>query len=521
MSVLKSEYHKAIYILGLLGLAVSVTLSLYVMSLAQFLLILNWLAEGNLKQKFKSFFQNKAAFAFLGLYLLLILGLLYTYNFSYALDDLRIKLPLLGLPIIMATSQPLNRKTINYILLFHVAASFFSSMASIYVFFTQTIGDMREVSVFISHIRFSLNICMDVFILLYLIFGNNGFNSWIKVLFFLLIAWFVYFMLFMESFTGIIILLVTSVIICTVFILKRAKRIYRFAFVSFLLIGFFSLFFYFRGLLSEFHNMKPVDAKTLVWTTAHGHRYVHDIHNKITDNVNFTWMYVCEEELKSAWSKRSKISYDSTDRLHQPMKFTLVRFLTSKGLRKDMDAVNSLTDAEVKLIENGVANINDAKKGSFEKRIKNTIWEYENYNITHDPRGRSTIQRLELWRISFILIREHPWFGVGTGDVDDVFTYGLYNNNSLMSGSGLRSHDQYLTITLAFGIFGLVVFLFCILYPPIKEKKFSSFLYLAFFLIAMLSMLTEDTIESQAGVTFFAFFSCLLLFVDKNNSSDK
>ena len=165
MPLLKEEYHKAIYVLGLLGLAVTVTMSAYIMSLAQFLLMLNWFAEGNIKQKFKSFFQNKAALASLGIYLLHILGLLYTSNFTFAFADLRIKLPFLGLPVILATSPLLNRKTIQYILLTHVAASFASSIVSMSVFYTQHLTDMRAASVFISHIRFSLNICLDIFIL--------------------------------------------------------------------------------------------------------------------------------------------------------------------------------------------------------------------------------------------------------------------------------------------------------------------------------------------------------------------
>lgn len=520
MPLLKEEYHKGIYVLGLLGLAVTVTMSAYIMSLAQFLLMLNWFAEGNIKQKFKSFFQNKAALAFLGIYLLHVIGLLYTDNFTFAFADLRIKLPFLGLPIILATSPLISRKTIQYILLTHVAASFASSIVSVSVFYTQHLTDMRAASVFISHIRFSLNICLDIFILLYFVFGKNSFNRWIKAVFGLLIVWFVYFMLFMESFTGIIIVLIASTILLIVLIMRKTKIVYRIACISFLMIGALSLFFYFRGLLAEFHNIKPIDVATLADTTAHGHRYVHDIHNKITDNGNYTWMYVCEEELADAWNKRSLIKYDSVDREHQRMKYTLVRYLTSKGLRKDKDGVNALSDQEIKYIESGVANVNYIKKGSFENRIKNTIWEFENYKITHDPRGRSMIQRFELWRNSLLLIQKHLLFGVGTGDPFDVFTAELVSNHSLLKDARLRSHNQYFTITITFGILGLAVFLFCLIYPGIKLRKYSHFLFLSFFLIAMLSMLTEDTIESQAGATFFAFFFSFFLFVDKNEISE-
>jgi len=75
-----------------------------------------------------------------------------------------------------------------------------------------------------------------------------------------------------------------------------------------------------------------------------------------------------------------------------------------------------------------------------------------------------------------------------------------------------RSHNQFLSIFVGFGVFGLVWFLFAIFYPPIALKRFDDFFYLVFILIALLSMMTEDTIESQMGVTFFAFFYSFFLF---------
>ena len=185
-----------------------------------------------------------------------------------------------------------------------------------------------------------------------------------------------------------------------------------------------------------------------------------------------------------------------------------------------MNGVNSLSDKEISLIEDGVANIDLAKKGSFKNRLKNAIWEYEDFKITGDPRDKTMMQRFELWRNSVQLIKKYPWVGVGTGDAADVFAAWLNVQNSLLKEKKLRSHNQYLTITIAFGIIGLMIFLFGLIYPAIKQRKFSDFLYLSFFLIAFLSMLTEDTLETQAGVTFFAFFSCLFLFVDKKNQPE-
>ena len=106
-------------------------------------------------------------------------------------------------------------------------------------------------------------------------------------------------------------------------------------------------------------------------------------------------------------------------------------------------------------------------------------------------------------------------FGVGTGDVKEAFQSKFEEEGSVLKDSGLRSHNQYLSITVTLGIIGLLVFLFSLIYPAIVLKmwSFSPFFYL--FVIVTMSMLWEDTIESQVGVTVYAFFASIYLFTHK------
>ncbi len=75
-----------------------------------------------------------------------------------------------------------------------------------------------------------------------------------------------------------------------------------------------------------------------------------------------------------------------------------------------------------------------------------------------------------------------------------------------------RAHNQYLAIAVAFGLVGLAFFLFVLLYPWCACRKRRTYLYTVFLVIMMLSMLAEDTLETQAGASLFAFFEALLLF---------
>jgi hypothetical protein len=77
-----------------------------------------------------------------------------------------------------------------------------------------------------------------------------------------------------------------------------------------------------------------------------------------------------------------------------------------------------------------------------------------------------------------------------------------------------RSHNQFMAITIAFGFFGLMVFLLYLFVPGYSVKNKHQ-LFIVFMIISIVSMLNEDTLETQAGVTFFGFFYSFLLFPAK------
>jgi cell division protein FtsW (lipid II flippase) len=82
-----------------------------------------------------------------------------------------------------------------------------------------------------------------------------------------------------------------------------------------------------------------------------------------------------------------------------------------------------------------------------------------------------------------------------------------------------KAHNQYLSITVGFGIVGLLLFLIVLLYPYLSSKRYRTYLYTVFLVILLISMLPEDTIETQAGASWFAFFNSLLIFASQNRDS--
>jgi O-antigen ligase len=128
------------------------------------------------------------------------------------------------------------------------------------------------------------------------------------------------------------------------------------------------------------------------------------------------------------------------------------------------------------------------------------------------------MQRFEFWKASICIIHDNWLTGVGTGDMNEAFQQQYVKSGTkLAPDQRWRSHNQFLSIFIGFGIFGLLWFLFSIFYPPVLLGKFNDYFFLIFIIIAMLSMIPEDTIESQAGVTFFAFFYSFLIFGRKED----
>ena len=526
--------HYNIYLLGLSMMIIGLPFSNFLMSLSQVILVLNWLVEGDFRIKWNLFISNSVAKIVASIYLLYIVGLLHSSDFSYALDELRIKLPILILPIIFSTTKPLANSIVGKLLSLFVAAVFAGTLCSLSEYLglnnliRSSLGipvvsllDIREISLFVSHIRFSLMICFSVCFLFYRTFlRESSFNE--KLIFNIIALWFVVFLFLFESVTGFAILLVIGILSISYIAFQKCKRIWFWVYLSSVLLLFsFSVYALF-GIVNDYKNVPLVDTTTLDKLTSEGNPYVHDTLDTQLENGNYIWMYQCKKELEEQWNSKSNIDYKGLDEKGQEIEYTLIRFLTSKGLRKDADGFRKLTDDEIKAIENGVANVYEINKFNIISRLNRIYWEIDDYQRGGNPSGHSVVQRLEYWIAAMYVIKNNPFVGVGTGDVMISM-----NNAYEMNSSKLdlkyrkRPHNQFLSVFIGFGAIGFFWFLLVLFYPlkNISNNLFQV-LYCCFLIIAVLSMLTEDTLDTQAGVSFFAFLNSFLLFVPNMRNAD-
>ncbi len=510
------NYNELYYWLLIL-LAASLPLSPFITSLSQFMLGAVWLLEGKYRTKINRLIRQKELIIFLGIYLVHVAGMIYSSDLSYGFHDLKIKIPLFILPFIIGTIDPLNSEKVNRILYFFVA----SVIVATFISFAYYLGfggfeytDIREISIIISHIRFSLQIAFSIIIILYILVKKHRILNIPGItLLCLSVAWLFLFLMLFQVMTGIVVFYLSLILFLIRMSVYLRKRYFTIAGAAISVLIVFHLAHLIIITADQFYHIEKVDRETIEQYTSKGNRYKHNFKNKRLENGNYVWLYVCEKELSEAWNKRGKIDFHGKDKKNQNLKYTLIRYMTSKGLKKDAEGIWKLTDEDIKNVEAGHTNYKYTGKFGIRKRIYQTLWEIDNYRKGGNPSFSSVVQRYVYLKAALNIIRNNFWIGTGTGDVDRTYQeYYERSGSPLEKTTRLRAHNQYITVFVTFGITGFTLFIFMLLYPVIKRRKQLGFIFYIFFFIVCLSMLNEDTFETQAGITFFAFFYSLFVF---------
>ncbi|MBC8313923.1 MAG: O-antigen ligase family protein, partial [Bacteroidetes bacterium] len=425
----------------------------------------------------------------------------------------RTKIPILILPLIFSTLRTFTRGDFYRFISIFIINLLIVTLANTWRLINFDFIDIRDISVHISHIILSLMISMALFFMGYFLYRRRGISIWMKFGTVLLIAWFLLYLVLSKSFTGLGVFFLTLIIMLIIYTFRSKNIWLKTGCILSILIVLLGGGLYLKSVVTDYYRVNPVDITTLDSVTARGGSYTHYIENRQTENGHYVWLYIQWWELRDSWSKRSEISFDSTDLKGQQIKFTLIRYLTSKGLRKDAEGVEQLSEKDVEAVEKGIANVVNLNLFSLRGRIYELLMGYENYMTTGDPTGSSLMQRLEFWKASWGIIRDNWIIGVGTGDMNEVFKHQYEKmNTKLAPHQRWRSHNQFMSILIGFGVFGLIWLIFSLIYPAWVKQGFHDYFFLVFFIIATLSLLTEDTLESQAGVSFFYFFYSFLLF---------
>jgi len=460
--------HQRLHFFVLALFIVGVVCSKFLMSMGLLLGVLNLILEANFSAYWQRLKDNKLILFILGFYVLHLLGFLWTSNVDYGLDDLRKKTSLLLIPIIVGSHPILGPKRwqrlIGYFLLTLVITAVINLIA--FHFFPEKLHliDIRDMSLFGSHIRYGILIGIGLAFCLERIYTQRKHrNAYVLAAVFFLVYTF-----YSQVLSGIISVAIVLMILLT--FLLYIKRLYWVLILSYVSVlgSVIGLFYYL-----SFPVNYPVPCSE---------RY---------------------DEMETAWNKRSTLNYDSLDQRKQPVRSTLERYLSSKALCATASGVNQLSKEDIRFIERGYADVHETY-GGIQARLLDI-----RYQIHHasNPSGHSILERIEYWKNAWAIIENHWIIGVGTGDVDDAMQE-MYDvrHSPLTAERRLRAHNSYLTYYLTFGILGFLFFVFFQLKFIVQQFKWQQSVGFIFGIIALVTFLFEDTLESQMGITLFAFF---------------
>jgi len=496
-------------------MAVSLPLSKAFMSIFTGCLMLNWLIEGQFAAKLQRLKERKSVLLIISVFFVYLLGLLWTNSIQWGMHDVKIQLPLLILPLVIGTSEALTEIQVKRIIYAFSVAVIVASLCSIFVllgFSGKSIPDPREMSLFISHIRFALLINISIFSLFWLALKAENESFLERTFLFLAMLWLTIFLIILKSATGWIVFMIVSSVVIFQNVLSIKNVGGRVLLLCVLLSIFLLPTIYIGYVIKQFYTIETIPSDLSLEKTSKGNPYMHDFNNKELENGHYTYLFINEDELREVWNNRSKLDYNSSSN-SVFNRFVLMRYLTSKGYRKDADGLGKLTDSDIRNIENGMTNYRFVNPFSFYNRIYQIVWEIDVYHKGGNPSGHSVTQRLEYYKMAIQIIKENFWFGNGTGGYYEAYQ-AKYNQNKFFQNQEYRqrSHNMFLSYWIDFGLIGMCYICFALVAPVFFERKTNSFLLLIFLLIVLISFMNEDTLNNHDAISFFAFFYPLYLY---------
>ncbi len=503
-----------IFFVGLFSLSAAIPVSKFVTSVGMFLISIAWFVNWNWQEKWDILKDNwKPVLISASLFLIFVVGMIHTENMKYGWKDLRIKAPLFILPVVFGLSGFKITKRVLVTCFILISASALTAsiigFSSYYLKLgtTEAFTNLRQLSPFISLIRLSLILSFGFGMCLWGLLKLKSVKRWFLII---PIIWILFFIGFSESLTGIVII----PLVCLYFlfyVFRRSKKLaYGFGTIIILLSVF--CVYELRKISSLVFQNPPQEVLSY---SANGEKYFHNLESMERENGYFVYRNILNKEVIREWYKRSNENLFKPNRGYE-INYILLRFLSSKGLTKDSVGVNSLTDEEVRAIENGITNSFYVNRNSISKRVHAGFKEIRDAIENNKFKGSSVAARyiyaktgLEIWFDNFL-------FGIGTGDVKDSF---LEEYDRMGKGErqfDKRSHNQFISVGVAIGAVGVILFL--AIWTFVFNSTVLEFKYLIILahMILLLSMFWEDTLETQAGVGIFALWVNLLLFAEND-----
>ncbi|MES2376483.1 MAG: O-antigen ligase family protein [Bacteroidota bacterium] len=147
--------------------------------------------------------------------------------------------------------------------------------------------------------------------------------------------------------------------------------------------------------------------------------------------------------------------------------------------------------------------------GNFRVRLVNDL----KYDLALTSTDKAFDSRLDRWRTAAELISKSPVIGYGAGSelglLHERFYVKKYYNSFL---NNLNAHNEYLSMLLKSGMIGLLIYLTTLGFGFKQAWQRKDLLFLTFMLLVATVSLSENILDVDKGIIFYAFFFSFFIF---------
>ncbi|MBB3054637.1 O-antigen ligase family protein [Mucilaginibacter gotjawali] len=155
--------------------------------------------------------------------------------------------------------------------------------------------------------------------------------------------------------------------------------------------------------------------------------------------------------------------------------------------------------------------------GTFKERFINEF----KADLSKSNQTETSDSRVARWYAATALIRKAPIIGYGAGSEIGLMQEAFYKDKLYSSYlNRLNVHSQYISFLLKSGIIGLVIYLSTLAFGFKIAFRHKDLLFFSFLVIVAIVSFSENLLDVDKGVIFYAFFFSFFFFLNEEDGNN-
>jgi O-antigen ligase len=183
-----------------------------------------------------------------------------------------------------------------------------------------------------------------------------------------------------------------------------------------------------------------------------------------------------------------------------------IPFFIHAGFKRRKFILSTLTIALVAIL--GILNI-DSFRFRYISTLQDDLMQASINNDLLEPR----VQR---WQLGWEIAAQKSLTGHGSGTEKRLLKEAYYENglyNSFLHE--LNAHNQYLSLWIKTGLWGLLIYLLTLFYGLYRARAQQDLVFFAFLALVAITGFSENLLDVNKGIFFYAFFFSFFVYAGK------